>query len=325
MGQTRPQAIFFGSPAFAVPCLEALLEVADVRAVITQPDRPAGRGMVLRPPPVKELALERGIEVMQPKKVRTGDLAERLTALHVDVGVVVAYGRILPAAVLNAPRLGCVNVHASLLPRWRGAAPIHWAIVHGDSETGVCLMQMDEGMDTGPVLSCERTAIGPEETAGELSERLARIGADLLRRDLPRFVDGALSSRPQPEQGITVAPLLQKEHGRIDWTRTAREVHDRVRGMSPWPGAFTDMEGERVKVHRTHVVSEDARPAPPGTLVHAEGASLEVACDGGMLAIDELQTQGRKRLSAQQFLAGRHWPAGARFATGAPSTANEDA
>lgn len=319
---TRPRAIFFGSPAFAVPSLEAAHDVCEVVGVVTQPDRPAGRGMAPKPPPVKERAGVLGLEVMQPTKVRTGELAERLRSLRADVGVVAAYGRILPADVLEAPRLGCVNVHASLLPRWRGAAPIHWAIVHGDQETGVCLMRMDEGMDTGPVLSCEQTAIGPEETAGELSERLSRLGADLLRRDLPRYLAGDLSARPQPDEGPTLAPLLKKEHGRIDWSRPAAEVHDRVRGLSPWPGAFTEMDGERVKIHRAHVESARGVQGPPGTIVRARGQGLHVACGEGVLGIDELQTPGRKRLTAQQFLAGHAWPEGSRFA---PGEASEDA
>ncbi|MFW6051627.1 MAG: methionyl-tRNA formyltransferase [Myxococcota bacterium] len=309
----RPRAIFFGSPAFAVPCLDATTRVADVVAVVTQPDRPAGRGMALRRPPVKARALEHGLDVLQPTKVRTGELADRLAALGADVGVVVAYGRILPRAVLNAPRLGCVNVHASLLPRWRGAAPVHWAIVHGDEETGVCLMQMDEGMDTGPVLCCERTPIDPNETAGRLAERLSSLGASVLERELPRFLAGELEASAQPDTGVTVAPVLRKEHGRIDWTRSAREVHDLVRGMSPWPGAFATMEGSRVKVHRTHVVDRTSEIAPPGTLVRAEGDALHVACGRGVVAVDELQAEGRKRLGARQFLAGHGWSRGARF------------
>ncbi|MFW5926349.1 MAG: methionyl-tRNA formyltransferase [Myxococcota bacterium] len=313
---TGTRAIFFGSPAFAVPCLDAVAAVAEVVAVVTQPDRPAGRGMALKPPPVKVRALELGLEVLQPTRVRTPDFAERLRSSDADVGVVVAYGRILPRAVLDAPRLGCVNVHASLLPRWRGAAPVQWALVHGDRESGVCLMRMDEGMDTGPVLSCERVPVGPDETAGELSGRLSRLGADLLRRDLPRYVAGELEPTPQPEEGIRLAPLLHKEHGRVDWSRSAREVHDRVRGMSPWPGAFTTMGGRVVKIHRTHVVDEQGQVASPGTVVQAAGEDLHVACGRGTVAIDELQTEGRKRLTAQQFLAGHPWPPGERFDVG---------
>lgn len=307
------RAIFFGSPAFAVPCLDAAAEVTDVVAVVTQPDRPAGRGMSLRPPPVKERAAALGIEVLQPVKVRTEEFAATLRRFEADVGVVVAYGRILPSAVLEAPRLGCVNVHASLLPRWRGAAPIHWAIAHGDGETGVCLMRMDEGMDTGPVLSCERTPIGPDETAGALSERLSQLGAQLLRRDLPKYITGELVPEPQPAEGATLAPILQKEHGRIDWTRPAKEVHDRVRGMSPWPGAFTELAGRRVKIHRTRMARPTGTVGDPGVLVRAEGDVLEVACGDGSVTLEELQIEGKKRLSARQSLAGRIVSPGMRF------------
>lgn len=307
---TRPRAIFFGTPAFAVPCLEAVLDVADVAAVICQPDRPAGRGLALTPPPTKELAIARGVAVMQPTKVRTPEFAAELRALEADVGVVVAYGRILPRAVLDAPRTGCVNVHASILPRWRGAAPIQWAIVGGDRESGVCLMQMDEGMDTGPVLACDRTPIGEAETAAELGERLSQMGAELLRRELARYVRGELVATPQDHARATLAPLLEKEHGRVDWSLPARRVHDHVRGMSPWPGAFTTAGGARVKIHRTHVVREDGAHGAPGTVLKMERSGIEVACGSGVVAIDELQLEGRKRLAAADFVAARAWTSG---------------
>lgn len=311
----RFRALFFGTPAFAVPCLEALLEIADVRAVITQPDRPAGRGMKLTPPPVKSLALERGLSVLQPAKVRTADFAAELRAHEADVALVVAYGRILPKPVLDAPRLGCVNVHASLLPRWRGAAPIQWAIVHGDRETGVCLMQMDEGMDTGAVLACERTPIDPDETAGDLSARLSSLGAELVRRELPRYVDGELAARPQDHSAATHAPLMEKSHGHVDWAEPARGVHDLVRGTSPWPGAFTTRDGARLKIHRTHVVSEEGQRAEPGTIVRADAHGIEVACGRGILSLDELQLEGKRKMNARDLLAGHSFAPGARLGT----------
>ncbi|HJK95187.1 MAG TPA: methionyl-tRNA formyltransferase, partial [Polyangiaceae bacterium LLY-WYZ-15_(1-7)] len=263
------RAAFFGSPDFAVPCLRALARFAEVPVVLCQPDRPAGRGMRLRKPAVKVAAEELGLEVWQPTKVRKGDLAERLRALDLDVGVVVAYGRILPRAVLDAPRRGCVNVHASLLPRWRGASPIHHAIVHGDPKTGVTLMQMDEGMDTGPILAMEETPIAEDETAGTLSDRLSTLGAELLERTLPAWVDGRLEPRPQPE-GATHAGLLTKEHGRVDWSKPARAVHDHIRGMSPWPGAFTTKDGERLKLHRAHVLEEAGQAGAPGEVLASD-------------------------------------------------------
>jgi len=307
------RAIFFGSPDFAVPCLDALHEVAEIVTVVTQPDRPKGRGLALAPPPVKVRATELGLPVLQPTKIRPPAFAAQLAALGADVGVVVAYGRILPRAVLDAPRLGCVNIHASLLPRWRGAAPIHWAIVHGDAETGVCLMQVDEGLDSGPVLAVEGTPIGPEETAGELFERLARLGAELLRRELPRYVGGELVPQPQAETEATYAKMLEKTDGRVDFARSAREVHDRVRGMSPWPGAYADLGGSRVKLHRTHVVEPEGTVAPSGTVVAADDAGIRVACGRGVVAIDELQESGRKRLAAGPYLAGHPDLVGRRF------------
>ena len=311
----RFRALFFGTPAFAVPSLEALIAIADVRAVITQPDRPAGRGMKLTPPPVKTLALERGLPVVQPTKVKTADFAAEVRAHEADVALVVAYGRILPLAVLEAPRLGCVNVHASLLPRWRGAAPVHWAIAHGDQETGVCLMQMDEGMDTGAVLACERTPIGPDETAGDLSERLSQLGAELVRRELPRYVRGELRASPQDHAAATHAPLMEKSHGQIDWGRSARAVHDLVRGMSPWPGAFTTREGARIKVHRTRIVVPDGRRGAPGDIVRADAHGIEVACGEGIVSLDELQLEGKRKMTAGELLAGHSIPAGTRLGT----------
>ncbi len=304
------RALFFGTPALAVPSLDALARIAEVPLVVCQPDRPAGRGLELRPPPVKARALELGIDVIQPTKLRAPELAASLRALEADVAVVIAYGRILPRAILEAPRRGCVNIHASLLPRWRGAGPIQWAIVHGDAETGVCLMQMDEGMDTGPVIACARTPIDPDETAGELGPRLAAMGAALLAEELGRYVDGAIQPTPQDHAAATMAPLLEKDDGRIDWTASARRVHDLVRGMSPWPGAFTSLGGTRIMIHRTAVV--DGAGAPGEVLV-ASGDDLVVAAGEGAVAIRELQLAGKKRLGARAFLAGHPIAVGARM------------
>lgn len=303
----KPRAIFFGTPELAAVCLRALFDVADVQLVVSQPDRPQGRGMRVQPTPVKQAALERGVRVIQPAKVRTPDFAAELHAVGADVGVVVAYGRILPRAVLDAPRLGCVNVHASLLPKLRGAAPIQWSIIQGEATTGVCLMQMDEGMDTGPVLARRELAIDPHETAGALGARLAALGAELLREELPRLVRGELQAVPQDHARATHAPMLDKEHGRIAWGEPARRVHDLVRGTSPWPGAFTFLDGQRVRIHATRVLS-DAPHEPhgkaPGTIVRADAHGIDVACGRGVLAIDALQMDGKRRVTAQQFCAG---------------------
>ncbi|MBC7172878.1 MAG: methionyl-tRNA formyltransferase, partial [Polyangiaceae bacterium] len=294
------RAIFFGSPEFAVPCLDALVELADVVAVVCQPDRPAGRGLALTPPAVKVRALALGLEILQPTKVRVPEFAESLRALDADVGVVVAYGRILPRAVLDAPRTGCVNVHASILPRFRGAAPIQWAIAEGDRETGVTLMQVDEGMDTGAMLSVVRTPIDPNETAQVLAGRLSTMGANLLRTDLARYVAGELPATPQDDAQATMAPLLTKEDGRLDFAWPAQRVHDRVRGMSPWPGAFTTLDGKPVKVHRTHV-AEARVVASPGEVVASDEGVIRVACgDGSAIDLLELQDAGKKRVPAAQ-------------------------
>jgi methionyl-tRNA formyltransferase len=280
---SRPRALFFGTPEFAVPCLSVVAELCDVALVITQPDRPSGRGMKLAPPPVKVRANELGFEVIQPTKVRTPEFALQLRDAGADLAVVVAYGRILTPEVLAAPRLGCVNVHASLLPKYRGAAPIQWAIVCGEHETGVCLMQMDSGLDTGPELARATIAIGPDETAGELSERLSKLGAELLRRELPRFVAGMLTPVPQP-QGATLAPILKKEDGALDFTQPARALHDRVRGLSPWPGAYAFLETgsarERVKIHRTRVHVAAAAAGEAGRSNPAADTTAGALCPG---------------------------------------------
>ncbi|HJL17561.1 MAG TPA: methionyl-tRNA formyltransferase [Sandaracinaceae bacterium LLY-WYZ-13_1] len=307
------RAIFFGTPQLAVPCLEAVHELGEVVRVICQPDRPAGRGMKLRPPPVKVRAEALGLEVAQPRKVKTEAFAASLRELEADVAVVVAYGRILPRAVLDAPRRGCVNVHASLLPRWRGAGPIQWAIVHGDAETGVCLMRMDAGMDTGPVIACERTAIAPDETAGALGRRLSAMGAGLLRETLPAWVEGRVEAVPQDDAGATYAPLLQKEDGRLDWRQSAQAVHDRVRGLSPWPGAFTEVAGKTVKIHRTAVREATGEHGSAGEVIAVGDDGVEVACGRGKVALLELQLQGKKRLPAGAFVTGHRWTPGLRL------------
>jgi methionyl-tRNA formyltransferase len=309
------RTIFFGSPEFAVPCLEALHEISEVAAVVCQPDKPAGRGLSLRAPAVKLRALELGLDVLQPTKVRSSELAETLRDLGADVGVVVAYGRILPRAVLEAPRLGCVNVHASLLPRWRGAAPIQWAIVHGDAETGVTLMQMDEGMDTGPMLASESTPIEPHEDAGALSGRLSSMGAELLQRELPRYVTGDLVAKPQDDAAATMAPLLRKEHGRIDWAKPAQAVHDQIRGMSPWPGAHTTLGSRPIKVHRASPSTLDSDGALPGEVTALDAEGIWVACFEGTLRIHELQESGRRRVDARAFVSGRGVAVGDRFSS----------
>jgi methionyl-tRNA formyltransferase len=299
------RALFFGTPAIAVPALEALHEVAEIPLVLCQPDRPAGRGLELRAPPVKQRALSLGLRVEQPLKVKTPEFAALIRETNADVALVIAYGRILTKAVLDAPRRGCMNLHASILPKYRGAAPITWAIVNGERETGVCLMQMDEGMDTGPVFSTHRIPIGEDTTADELYTELGQLAARVVREDLARAVSGELVATPQDHAAATMAPMLDKEHGRIAWDKPARAVHDHVRGMTSWPGAFTTCGGKVLKVLTTRVATEQGVRGEPGAIIAADKWGAEIACGEGAISLVRGQLEGRKALSAQELVAGR--------------------
>jgi methionyl-tRNA formyltransferase len=303
--QDRFRALFFGSPAFAVPCLDALAEMADVVGVVCQPDKPAGRGLEMAPPAVKVRATALSLPVVQPTKLRTGDFGAWVRAQAADVALVVAYGRILPADVLVGPRQGCVNVHASLLPKYRGAAPITWAVVHGEPESGVTLMKLDEGMDTGPTFARVSTPIGPDETAGELSDRLAVLGAQAVRQWLPAYLAGACDLVPQDGALASLAPMLKKQDGRIDWIAGARHVHDHVRGMRPWPGAFTTARGKVVKVLATHVVDGVAAGARPGQVIVADKTGVMVACANGLIELVQVQAEGKRAMTGAEWAMGR--------------------
>lgn len=281
--------------------LGACLEVGDVVAVVTQPDKPKGRGQLPTISPVKQFAIERAIPVLQPVKLRDPAFWETVRKLSVEVGVVAAYGKILPREVLAAPAKGCVNVHASLLPRFRGAAPIQWAIASGDEKTGVCLMQMDEGLDTGPVLACAEVRIGPKETSETLHRTLARLGADLIREQLPAYLAGNLRRTPQPREGVVLAPQLKKEDGLLDFTRDAEALERRIRAFQPWPGAFTHLKGKVLKVLRARVSPESG---PPGTVLSIGKQGIQVACGTGSLVLVELQPEGKRAMIAAEFLAG---------------------
>lgn len=305
------RVLFFGTPAFTVPSLQELHRSShyEVAAVVTQPDRPAGRGAKLRPSPVKRFALENGIPCFQPTKIRGAEeefQSELAPYAPFQVGVVVAFGQILPEVILEYPQAGCVNVHASLLPRWRGAAPIHRAVLAGDKETGVCLMKMEAGLDTGPVYQCERLAIAAEDTSGDLHDRLSEEGARLLERHLQAIAAGELIAEPQPEEGVTYAKKITNEEARIDFQRPAGEVVRTIHGLSPFPGAFTFLDGKRLKVSRAREVPE--RPggsvSDPGTIHHLDRETLEVNCGEGVAALEELQLEGKRRLSVGEFLAG---------------------
>jgi methionyl-tRNA formyltransferase len=298
-----------GTPDFAVPALRRLAEISDVRLVITQPDRPVGRGRKLEPPPVKRAAQSLGIEVVQPAVVKGRRFAKQIATVAPDVLVTAAFGRILGRALLDTPRLGCLNVHASLLPAYRGAAPINHAILAGERRTGVSIMRMDEGLDTGPVYRTASVEIGSDETAGALTVRLAELGAEVLARVLADLEE--LEPRPQDEARASWAPMLKKSDGRIDWRRPARELHDLVRGVHPWPGATTTLEGKPLKVHRAVVLDGPEPGAPAGTVLRHSALGLDVACGSGALRLLELQLPGKKRLPARAFHAGRPVASGA--------------
>lgn len=298
-----------GTPDFAVPCLQRLLEDGhEVPAVFTQPDKPVGRHAVLTPPPVKQLALSHGIPVYQPTKMRDGTVAALLRELAPDCLVVVAYGRILPQEILDVPPRGCVNIHGSLLPRYRGAAPIQWSVIRGETVTGVTSMFMDAGMDTGDIIDTLTTPIGENETAGELFERLAPLGARLLSTTLAAIADGTVTRRPQNDAEATMAPMLEKAMGRLDLTRPAQELHNQVRGMNPWPGAFCTAGGKTLKIHETRVA---AGSGAPGTLLCAD--PVTVACGEGALQLVTVQPEGKPRMAAEAWLRGARLPQGARL------------
>lgn len=302
-----PRIIFMGTPAFAVKSLEACLELGEVVAVVTQPDKPKGRGQALSVSPVKALALTKGLPVLQPVKLRGTSFAEELKALAPDVAVVTAYGKILPKDVLEVPAHGCVNVHASLLPRFRGAAPIQWAIASGDATTGVCLMKMDEGMDTGPVIARAECPIAPTDTSASLHDTLAALGGEVLRRALPPYLAGTLEPVAQATEGVVMAPMIKKEDGALDWRRPAVELERRLRAFTPWPGAFTTLDGALFKVHAATV---KAGSGAPGTVLEAGATGIEVACGEGSLLLTSVQLEGKRVMSAQEFLVGRKLQAG---------------
>lgn len=296
--------VFMGSPDFALPSLRVLTQHYHIAGVVTQPDRASGRGRELKPPPVKTLALELGLPIIQPQKLREPEAMAQLQAWKPDLIVVAAFGQILKKEVLDLPRFGCVNIHASLLPRWRGAAPINAAILAGDEETGVTIMQMDVGLDTGPMLAKRSIRLNPDDTAGSVFQALSTLGADLLLETLPDYMDGKIIPQPQPEEGATYAPMLKKEDGRLDFFKPASELERRVRAMNPWPGAFMELDGAILKVHRAHV---DAGNASAGQRLVVQNQPA-VGAGGGILILDEVQPAGKKPMSGTSFLAGaRNW------------------
>ncbi|MBM4124889.1 MAG: methionyl-tRNA formyltransferase [Nitrospira sp.] len=301
--------VFMGTPDFAVPALESLLrskesDGVNVVGVVTQPDRPKGRGQELAMSPIKQLALREGLPLLQPTKMKDPVFLDALRAWQPDCIVVAAFGRILSPTILAIPPQGCLNVHASLLPKYRGAGPIQWAIINGERETGITTMLMDEGMDTGAILLQASIPIQPDDTAGSLSSKLAAVGGTLLIDTLRRLNEGTLSPRPQDHTQATMAPLLKKEDGLIDWSLAATAIANRVRGMNPWPGAYTYAGEDRWVIWRTSATDRPVGPAAPGTLVEVQKDRLLVATGNGELAITDLQPANSRRMSVAQYLAG---------------------
>ncbi len=305
--------VFMGTPDFAVPILSAIAEAGHtVVGVVTQPDKPRGRGKAVLMTPVKERALELGLTVYQPVKVRESEFVEVLRKLDADVFVVAAFGQILPKTVLEIPRLGCVNVHSSLLPKYRGAAPIQWAIIDGLKETGVTTMMMDEGLDTGDVLEQAAVAISPDETGGSLHDKLSALGAELIVSTLEKLENGTAVRTPQTDEMTCYAKMLKKTMGDIDWTMDAEAIERLIRGLSPWPGTYTGWDGKTLKIWKAQVVPESCcgpRTQPEedgvcGQVVYTDKSHLYVKCGKGTLSLTELQPEGKKRMEADAFLRG---------------------
>ena len=305
----KTRIVFMGSPEFAVPTLKALAQNYPVVGIITQPDREAGRGRTLTPPPVKRLALELGLPIIQPEKLRQPEAMQQLQAWQPDVIVVAAFGQILRPAVLDLPRHGCVNVHASLLPRWRGAAPIQAAILHGDAQTGVTIMRMDAGVDTGPIINQRSLPILEDENSAKLSERLAQLGGELLLETLPAYLQGKLQPTPQNEALAAYCKMLTKEDGALDFTQSSTSLEHKVRAFQPWPGGFTTWQGQMLKIQHATAVQAQAleKIVAPGEHVIFKGLPA-IGTGDGLLVLNELQPAGKKPMSGKAFLQGtRNW------------------
>jgi methionyl-tRNA formyltransferase len=308
------RVVFFGTPGFAVPTLDRLLASSHrVVSIVTQPDRPRGRGQRVSFSPVKRRALEHHVEVLQPETLKDPAFRSALVAGAADLGIVAAYGKLLPQWLLDLPRLGMINVHASLLPRWRGAAPVHRAILAGDEITGVSIMRVVKALDAGPVLDRVEVRIGPNETSQELEGRLAAVGADALGRVVDRLAAGPVTGAPQDERLVTYAPRLERHESQINWDRPARAVHNQIRGLQPWPLAAARLGGRRVLLRRSMVADEAPSPSPPGTIVAVDGEAMRVAANPGAIKLLEIQPEGRPPMSARAYLSGHPVQVGQRF------------
>ncbi len=308
------KVLFMGTPAFAVPSLEALIHYdgVEIAAVITQPDRPKGRGLVLEPPPVKVVAQQTGLPVFQPEKIRTEDFLEKTRKMAPEVIIVVAYGKILPGKLLAVPPRGAINVHASLLPKYRGAAPIQWALIKGEKTTGVSIMQLDEGMDTGPVYLREEVRIELTDTAGVLHDRLAAIGARAMIRTLEGLRNDTIRPEPQPESGASYAPMLQKKDGLIDWNRSAREIFNLIRGLDPWPGGYSYWRSRLCHLYRPKVVGGPGK-AQPGVVERVDDSGLTIVTGEDYILISEIKMEGGRRMPVADFRKGHKIAAGEKL------------
>jgi len=303
--------LYMGTPQFAVPALRALRDAGhDIAGVVTRIDKPAGRGKVLTPPPVKVAAIEMGVPVYQPRRVREPEFIGTLRTIAPEAIVVAAYGQILPKEILTLPKYGCINIHASLLPAYRGAAPINWSILRGDRETGITIMQMDEGMDTGAILLQGSLVIGPADTAGSLTEKMSLLGAELIIKALPQIEAGTLRPQQQDHGKATLAPPLKKEEGLVNWSLTADEIHNRVRGLSPWPGAYGFIDGKIIKILES---GTGDGVAEPGMLIELSKDTLAVGTGKRLLLIRKIQPEGKKPMTAAEFLRGQRGIVGKKF------------
>lgn len=316
----KSRVLFLGTPDFAVPTLKVLLEMGDVEVVgvVTQPDKEAGRGKQVRPSPIKKLAVENNLRILQPKSIRKNlaSFLEELKKLEpIDIGVVVAFGQILPEGFLNFPRCGCLNVHASLLPRWRGAAPIHRALLAGDQKTGVCLIRLVEELDAGPIYSESTVSIRDEDNVGTLHDKLAVIGAELLQETLPGILTGQIAPEEQPEEGVTYARKIEKTEGQIDWQNDAESIARQVRGFSPFPAAFTRLVDKRFKILAASAREDSvsSEQAAPGTILHADKVLCEVKCGTGTLRLERVQLEGKRAMEIEEFLCGANLHVGDRL------------
>jgi len=310
----RMNIIFMGTPEFAVPSLKVLLDAADIKAVVTQPDRPVGRKRIITSPPVKKVALENGLPVFQPEKIRDEEFVNTLRSYKPDLIVVAAFGRILPGKILEIPSVGCINVHASLLPKYRGAAPIQWSVVNGEQVTGITTMWMDEGLDTGDIFLQEQLEIKRDWTSQDLAKELSLLGGKVLLQSIEMIKAGKLIRIPQDHAKATYAPMLKREHGKIDWNKKAMDIYDLVRGLYPWPGAFASRNGQEIKIWKAGVFQKGEKFLPGRFHGEVQDEGFLVGCSEGCLLVKELQEPGKKRMTAGQYLAGHFMSEGDIFA-----------